>query len=64
MKMKFYLYVDGNCFVLNGMVDDRRNDAFSMSTFSIRCVMKNEIYCMTERFGKLFENEYEVEVMR
>lgn len=34
-----------------------------MSAFSIRRIMKNEVYCLTKRFGKLFENEYEVEVM-
>ena len=63
MKMRFYLYVDGNCFILNGMVG-RRNTTYSISAFSIRQVMRNEVYCLTKRFGKLFENEYEVEVMK
>lgn len=63
MKMRFYLYVDGNCFILNGMVG-RRNATYSISAFSIRRIMKNEVYCLTERVGKLFENEYEVEVMK
>lgn len=35
-----------------------------MSAFSIRRIMKNEVYCLTKRFGKLFENEYEVEAMK
>ena len=62
MKMRFYLYVDGNCFILNGMVG-RRKDAYSISAFSIRRIMKNEVCCLTKRFGKLFNNEYEVELL-
>jgi hypothetical protein len=63
MKMRFYLYVDGNCFILNGMVG-RRNAKYSISAFSIRRIMKNEVYCKSKRFEKLFKNEYEVGVMR
>lgn len=58
MRIRFYLHVYYNSFLLNGMAEK------AMSAFSIKRLGENCVYCRTERFGKLFGNDYEVEVMK
>ena len=59
MKIRFYLYVYYNSFLLNGMAGGG-----GLSAFSIKRLGENCVYCRTNRLGKLFKNDYEVEVMK
>ena len=59
MRIRFYLATDGEHFSFVGVV--RKS---GVSLFSLRSFYENVIYCRTNRLGKLFRNDYEVEVMK